>query len=616
MFTTQYGPAARNSDTRTALMTALVCGLVGTWTLLIGSSSARAADFTVGAGGTHSRIQAAFDAVLATSGPHTVRIAEGTYFENLKLDGFSSGSVTITGGWSADFESRNLDPTRTVIDGSLDGRVLYLACRAGTVRLRGLTLTGGAEVGSPVPGDPDIFAGTGGGGFIRASGSCFVHFTESIVKGNLVRNEGAGAWQAAAGGGITLITQDDAQVFFGDLVVEENEVATRATTPGDTAYGGGVAISMFDSSNVHVTQSAIRKNKTTGYQAIGGGIAVDAYDQTLLRFDDSLVTDNRLTAPSSTIGSGISAGGGHFGAGESYRLVLERLRVWDNVASWNNEQVFLRQGGDGFTWLRFGDSIVVGNVYADRDYEGTQTMHLTNLTVDGRIRAYLPGLNRATVSLYNSIATQGVLADKHMVLGSNHVGSDPGFIDPSLRDYRLATGSPAIDAGDGLAPGGLGFRDVDFLSRVQGTVDIGAHERQDEGQTCRIFPAGPSTPACVCLSDDTLRALRCGFTLPDLFVNVRIPFDVALPSYWHLQTWNGQKTTAKLWTSVVTTSGEKPIASWKLDLSPGTTTTRKAQVSQLPDGVLKSEILISTPHGFEEWTLEMPAHGLVKTRNE
>ena len=57
---------------------ALLAGLI--WMI-----PADAAIFNVGPGGTHATVQAAIDAALAAPGSDEIRIANGTYFENLKF---------------------------------------------------------------------------------------------------------------------------------------------------------------------------------------------------------------------------------------------------------------------------------------------------------------------------------------------------------------------------------------------------------------------------------------------------------------------------------------------------------------------------------------------------
>jgi hypothetical protein len=75
------------------------------------------------------------------------------------------------------------------------------------------------------------------------------------------------------------------------------------------------------------------------------------------------------------------------------------------------------------------------------------------------------------------------------IIESHRVTGDPDFVNPSGGNYRLAPGSPLIDAGDpsGLAAG-ESSTDLDGNPRIVGAHDVGAYELQP-------FTAPPSPPA-------------------------------------------------------------------------------------------------------------------------
>jgi hypothetical protein len=78
---------------------------------------------------------------------------------------------------------------------------------------------------------------------------------------------------------------------------------------------------------------------------------------------------------------------------------------------------------------------------------------------------------------------------------SHRVSGDPAFVDPSSGNYRLAAGSPLIDAGDpaGLAAG-ESSTDLDGNPRIVGAAhDVGAYEVQPPAPS----PSPPPAPSPV-----------------------------------------------------------------------------------------------------------------------
>ena len=81
-----------------------------------------------------------------------------------------------------------------------------------------------------------------------------------------------------------------------------------------------------------------------------------------------------------------------------------------------------------------------------------------------------------TIMIANNLTTASAMTDRRvagMMLLNNQVGTDPLFVNAPL-DFHLKAGSPAIDAGRGLA---LVRVDIDGAERPRGAgYDIGAHE--------------------------------------------------------------------------------------------------------------------------------------------
>jgi hypothetical protein len=85
----------------------------------IGFARVAAAAFTVGPGGTYATIQAAIDVAVASGADAEIRIAAGTWPERLWIAPLANAvTLSITGGWTADFASRPGDRAhQSIVDG-------------------------------------------------------------------------------------------------------------------------------------------------------------------------------------------------------------------------------------------------------------------------------------------------------------------------------------------------------------------------------------------------------------------------------------------------------------------------------------------------------------------
>jgi hypothetical protein len=115
-------------------------------------------------------------------------------------------------------------------------------------------------------------------------------------------------------------------------------------------------------------------------------------------------------------------------------------------------------------------------------------------------------------------------------------GVDPLFVKPAGGDYRVELLSPALEAGNNRPASGLGPEDLAGDLRLQGRiVDVGAYETHSG---CRVLAGGmaPDDNFCRCASDPDMREVRCGFRLPDVFLELRFPLTpdvgVGLPAAW------------------------------------------------------------------------------------
>ncbi|MEA3240255.1 MAG: hypothetical protein U9P37_01535, partial [Pseudomonadota bacterium] len=150
-------------------------------------SSAFAADLDVcPTGCAYSSIQAA---VNEASDGDTIRVAQGLYFENIRIQ--NPITVTIQGGWDSTFSTRSSDPALTVVNGMGLYSVFYIRAYNDeniTVTIEGLTITNGCD--------------RDGGGIYAAAYAGSSCTTDSSLNLLLSNNRIVGNWASNGGGGI------------------------------------------------------------------------------------------------------------------------------------------------------------------------------------------------------------------------------------------------------------------------------------------------------------------------------------------------------------------------------------------------------------------------------
>jgi hypothetical protein len=362
-----------------------------------------------------------------------------------------------------------------------------------------------------------------GAGGIRARLTGFARLSvwQTSVRDNTAR-DGAAA-------GIEASLQDDATLWIEGSAFDENR-----SESGLAPSVAGASIRASGNADVIVRRSDFRGNVAvaiSGAEVVGSALRVYVSGEADARIADNTFIDNRSIAAA---GGSVLALGRLDSTGTTAFIGAWRNRLLGS-ASGPGPQVYLEQSGPGT--LAFGDSIVaLGSGPAVRTgvAHGAE-VYLTNLTITNNGGAAVEGLGGGTTYLSNSILFDNG-GDASGVVESRNVREDPLFVDPDTDGYRyhLRPGSPAIDAGGGGAPGGLGALDIDRSDRVQGLrVDAGADETAGcpgpgpcREPACTVLPvAGESTNVCRCVSEPTLHAFRCGALIDHLLLEARIPFD-------------------------------------------------------------------------------------------
>lgn len=272
-----------------------------------------------------------------------------------------------------------------------------------------------------------------GGGLFISPGGVAILDAGSDLTGNVAVGSagGGGAWVggtlivrgpgstirhnlAPNGGGLSVMAQPGlpAHAALVDVLVADN------VTTADVSRGGGVFVS---SATLLVEHSRVMSNTA----ALGGGIAVVGTGGVTLT--NSLLTHNQAAAP--TGGDGLDLAGGSTAV------------VQQNTFSHNDENGIVVEHPS--VHLTMHNNIIWGHSVSSVLAAGGSLEASCNDTEFGA----LPGLG--------------------------NIAADPAFVAALDGNYRLRTGSPALDRCDASPTG----RDLDGRPRPQGlATDMGAYE--------------------------------------------------------------------------------------------------------------------------------------------
>jgi hypothetical protein len=309
-----------------------------------------------GGSGCYAAISAALTASLAGD---TIRVATGTYTENINLD----KTITLEGGWDAAFSARDplvnvtilnpADATLAVV--TVSGQ--YGATSAVAPTIDGFTVSGAVS--------------TNHGGGIRVQNS------DAVIRNNIVDNNAAYLY----GGGIW--------VQNGAPLIENNHITHNSLTPGGLDYGGGIEL---ENTQATLNNNLIANNSILSDTGSGGGVGIDGGGLVTL-------TNNTLMVNQAGV-SGL--GGPSYGGGiwiRSANVNLDHNIIQDNVAA--NDLVGYGGGIDisGTGTVVLNGNTLVGNTASQDATSSTgygggisvrgETVTLTGNTIQGNTAATL-----------------------------------------------------------------------------------------------------------------------------------------------------------------------------------------------------------------------------------
>ena len=278
------------------------------------------------------------DAVDAVDDPaDEVWVATGTYTGVNTHGGLSqmvyiSKSLTLRGGYSADFSAWDPDTYTTTLNAQDDGRVLYINGSGITVTVEGL----------------DIY-----GGYVsEAGGGVYIAQATATITDCLIRKNGYDAWEvySSEGGGV--------YVNAGATIRLENNTFYRNWAH----YGGGIYIE--NTSDAVVVGNDINSNRARHDPGWGGGVYAEYSSGITLINND--IHDNQA------LPDNFSEGGGVY-IRYSDHAVLQDNRFYDNYVQVAQPGNITSLGGGGIYVSDSDYVLVTGNEIYSNTVHGEQS---------------------------------------------------------------------------------------------------------------------------------------------------------------------------------------------------------------------------------------------------
>ena len=274
------------------------------------------------------------------------------------------------------------------------------------------------------------YAGRNGGGALVSGGI----LSNCIVRGNQA-GYGGGVMVQSAGQVLNCWVENNASTNNGGGVyLTQGSLLSNCVFAGNTSgtYGGGCALA---NNNALVTDCVISGNVAGTY---AGGIVVSS--GSVLR--NSIICCNRAKANQNYAGGGV------------YMQHTNSLML--NCLVYGNEAPYGGGGGvcmmhdadiDACTIVSNSAGVAGGGIYT---YWAASGMGDLNLFIRNSIvysNAAPDGPNWSGLATKYTWFTNSCITNPTMPQGSGNITAYPEFIDPAANNYRLADGSPCINAG-------------------------------------------------------------------------------------------------------------------------------------------------------------------------
>ena len=427
----------------------------------------------------YTTVQAAVDAVDDPG--DEIRVAAGTYtdvnnYGGLAQIAYISKTLTLRGGYNADFSVWDPDVYSTTLDAKGNGRVIYVTGDISPT-IEGLRITGGDATG----------LGGGSYSYDNVGGGVYVVTATATISANTITDNVAGANDDdGLGGGVYLLNSDSCVT---NNTIQQNDATTGDGFMGSSGTGGGLCAeggAPLVQGNTVVDNQASPGSGFLGF-GDGGGLAFIENTPTVVA---NVVRGNRA------VGSGTMGTGGGIELAGCPAFTLTNNIVAENVGGdygGNGIHIGDMSGQPSSGWLRHNtlasnrDSTGAPGLYVDAGVVGTRSTvtAVNTLVVDHDEGVAVGGSMNATVTVYLTRTLWGtgtwanganwaIYGDDpptHTIISTLAITGTPAFLSPGSGDYHIAVTSDAVDEGvdAGVAT------DIDGEPR-DANPDIGADE--------------------------------------------------------------------------------------------------------------------------------------------
>jgi hypothetical protein len=422
------------------------------------------------------------EGINAAADGDTVLVAPGTYAENIDFKG-KAITVTSSGG-----------PTNTVIDGSRgDAVVKFVSGETRTSVINGFTIKNGGASMYPNT-DPSIYLHGIKVAYTAACPNCISNPT--ITNNIITHNYGYGI-----------------DIHFGGAYISGNTISYTRTQYDPRFdfgcdYDDGSAISVGGTPNDPTVTTVISNNliEHNVTQCGGGGIRLYAAGA-------PTITNNVIRYNESK-----GEGGGIWMVNGNSMSIIQNL-IYGNIAG---------TAGGGIYWSNSSENLfivnntIVGNALVGNSLIGTPFAGGSQIAIGGSVSGaqffnnivMAVGPSEAIVCdpHYQYLSTTPLVIDHSNIMSfsgelfggwcttpptitNSMISLDPQFAITVNEPLRLGSGSPALDAGNNLAPN-LPAMDLAGNPRIQGNaVDMGAYEGAVAESTSAPFDFALSSAA-------------------------------------------------------------------------------------------------------------------------